>query len=197
MRTVVPAILILAAAACGGSSKKPAAPVEPVTEAPAAPPVEKVVEPEPPPPPPPAHWMATAPMTPIKGAKVKAFTVAFEQTEGEAMSAKADGITGLKAGAYHFVVHAGEACGKNAKEAGGIWAEAGPALPLVVVRGTAPALALDATELTLDGERAITGHTLVLHADKRGQPGAVLACGSIIATSGDADSAGDDDGGDE
>jgi hypothetical protein len=33
--------------------------------------------------------------------------------------------------------------------------------------------------LQLDGDGTIVGHTLVLHDDKKGKPGKVLACGPI------------------
>jgi hypothetical protein len=36
-------------------------------------------------------------------------------------------------------------------------------------------------EPELDGDGAIVGHTLVLHADAKGKPGRPLACGAIVS----------------
>ena len=182
VKHVVSLVSLSAMIACGGSSKPPTSP----GTATSAPPAEEVVAepappPEPEPPPPPPQWTASAALAPVKGAKVKPFTVELVQTEGEATTASVDAIGGLKAGGYQLVVHEGAACGKNATAAGPIWADAGAGLALAATRGVEPSLAEATTELALDGERTVIGRTLVLHADKRGRPGKALACGPIIS----------------
>ncbi|MBL8622342.1 MAG: hypothetical protein JNK64_13600 [Myxococcales bacterium] len=190
MKHVASLIALSALIACGGSAKPPAS-LGTATSAPPA--EEEVAEPAPPPepdPPPPPQWTASAALTPVKGAKVKPFTVELVQTDGEATTASVEAIAGLKLGGYQLVVHEGDACGKNAAGAGPIWADAGAGIALTATRGVAPSLAAATTDLALDGERTIIGRTLVLHADQRGRPGKALACGPIISgTAPDPDAA--------
>lgn len=190
------AFLIVAAAACGGSKKaetlgtsNTAPPAEPTAP-------EPPTEPEPPPPPPPQVWTAEAALAPVKGAKVKPFTIAFAQTEGEGATATMEALAGLKAGRYHLVVHEGSACGKNATGAGDAWADAGGVIELTAAKGAPAALAGEAVTLNLGGDQAVVGHALVLHDDKKGQPGKALACGVIALTEDDdAGAAADPDAG--
>lgn len=191
---LVPLLLILVA--CGSSSPRSASlgrsnPTPPVEDDEPAPP-RRPAKPEPPPPPP-QQWAAGASLAPVKGGKVKRFTVALSQTEGEPTAAQSDPIVGLKPGRYHLAVHDGATCGKNAAAAGPVWADAGAPLVIDVVRGATPTIAVDDSDLKLDGDGAIVGHALVLHADRRGAPGKALACGVVELIELDGDS----DGGDE
>lgn len=172
---------MLAATACGGGPK-PSAPIGTASseDLPEEVGPETAPEPEPPPPPPPPQmWQASASLQPLRGSKVKPFTVVFTQTEGEATVGNTEGIGGLKAGTYHLVVHEGSACGKNGAEAGPIWEDAGAGINLTVGKGVQAALQDEATDLWLAGERSIVDRTLVLHADKRGAPAKALACGIV------------------
>ncbi|MCB9564265.1 MAG: superoxide dismutase family protein [Kofleriaceae bacterium] len=190
-------------AGCGGASHKktssePAPP--PVAEEPEE--EEEAEPPPPPPPPPPQQWHARAALTPVKGSKMKAAVVRFDQTEGEGVQIASEGpLAGLKAGTYHVVIHEGAECGKNAAKVGPAWAEAAAAVLTVTATKAEPgALEAGDVELMLDGETSIIGHTLVVHADKKGKVGAAEACGviePIADDDGDADAGGDDDDGDE
>lgn len=163
----------LVVAACGGN--KPAAPKAPPVDTPT--PVEHAEAPPPPPAEkPPVIHHAKAEMTPTKGSKLEPFVVGFMQREGDNALVSADLPVGVKPGTYHYVIHDGAECAKP----GAPWAETKDAeLRLVVLEDLTGAL--DNIELAahLDGEQAITMHTLVLHDDKKGKPGKPLACGAI------------------
>ncbi len=198
-------VSFLVCAACGGSKKPVAAPADDRVVEKRAPRPEPEEEPEPPPPPPPQQWHAAATLAPVKGSKMKAATVRFAQTEGENVHVTSDGpFAGLGAGVYHLVIHEATDCGKNATKAGPAWAEADQvALMITVGKGkaaTPPTLDEMDVALMLDGDVAIIGRTLVLHADKKGAPAKAVACGTIMldeTASGDGDDGdGDDDDGD-
>jgi hypothetical protein len=171
--------------ACGGgATKKP--PPTPVVNAPP----EDVEEPEPPPeeepepPPPPLEWTARAELAPVKGVKLKAATVMFHQVDGEGTTVSSDApLSGLAAGTYHLVVHEGADCGKNAARIGGMFEPAAGVALTVAVTKKEPGAVEGEVDFTLDGEDSIAGHTLVLHADKKGAPGKVAACGAIVLDS--------------
>lgn len=177
-----PILLAFVLAACGGSSQpKPVAPPAPVVDETeelgsgdldSAPPVVDEL-------PPPPEWEVTATLVPVKGTKLAPAVVTFTQTEGEGTRVVAS-LEGLKPGLYHLAVHAATTCGKNATKAGAIWDEAAGAVVTVEVAKGAPGV-LDTIDvpLQLDGEYAIVGHALVLHADKKGKPGKAVACGEI------------------
>lgn len=185
---------LLVAAACGGKSKgaSPPPPGPPVEEEVAA---EPEPAPEPEPPPPPQQWSATATLTPVKGAAVKVAVVRFSQTEGEGTAvATTAPLAGLKAGTYRLVIHESAECGKNATKVGPVWAEvADVAFEIVVAKGAAGELDQSDVAITLDGDGAIVGRTLVLHAVTKGKLGKVLACGSIAADEAPADDLADGD----
>lgn len=181
-------ISILAIVACGGKKPPPAEPKEPeaddkpATAAEDKPAAEPEPAAEPAPPPAPKSWKAQADLAPNKGAKLKGATVTFAQQEGQPVAVASTGwFDGIKAGKYHLLVHQGADCGKNAAKAGK--ALDGGDIPFTATKGT-DSLAVDpVASLQLDGDRAIVGHTLVLHDDKRGKPGKALACGTIGAGS--------------
>ena len=162
-------------AACGGSAPNQA-PVEPVK------PVEKEQEAPPPPPakePEPVILHAKAEMTPAKGSKLEAFVVGFMQRQGDNALVLADLPVGVKAGTYRYVIHAGGECGKP----GAAWAETKDVeLKLVVLEDLTGAIENTEVAAHLDGEQSLVGHTLVLHEDKKGKPGKVLACGPIVTS---------------
>jgi len=178
-------------AACGGGKSKSSTTTTPMedettpsdtstTTPEAAPATEPTPAPEPPPPPPPKEFAAKAELAPVKGSKMKAATVSFSQTENQQAAVKAEGITGLKPGKYHLVIHEAADCGPNATKVGAAWATAAnTTLDVAVAKGTPGALDQSGLDLMLDGENTIVGHTLVLHADKKGKPGKTLACGPI------------------
>lgn len=172
-------------AACGGgSTPRPAAPAPPPDEEDepvVASEDDRVAEVEELPPPP-RTWRAEATLAPVSGVKLEPAAVAFTLTEGDGGARVAAELVGLKAGTYHLVVHDGAACGKNAKQAGRIWADAaGAAVSVQVARGTPGTIDSSDLPLMLDGESTIVGRTLVLHADKRGKPGKAVACGEITS----------------
>lgn len=175
-------MLAVAFAACGGGSRKP------TTPPPDPGPVEEdlddaePVDEEPPPPPPPLEWSAQAELAPVKGAKLKPAAISFHQVEGEGVQVTSGALNGLAPGVYHVVVHEGADCGKNAARMGGVWEPAaGASLTVKVAKGQAAAIDQQ-VDLTLDGEDSIVGHTIALHADKKGTPGKAVACGAIVAT---------------
>lgn len=178
MRVLLFAMVLPLLGACGGPGKRAHAP--PPSKAPlpseddeptAAPaPVKK--------PPPPKNWFAKAALTPVKGARVKPFLVAFSQEEGADTKLVADPILNLKAGAYHVVIHDGAACGPNGTKAGA--ARAG-GVSFAIAKDGSGGLEPAMTQLALDGDDSIIGHTIVLHQDKKGGPGKILACGAIEA----------------
>jgi len=187
--TILMSILVIAA--CGGKKPEPVEPKEPAEPEPAAPVAEskKAPEPEPekapepPPPPPPKSWHAEAALTPVKGAKLKAATITFSQTEGQPVSVGSTGwFDGIKAGKYHLVVHEAAACGANATKAGKAMASAD--IAFAAAKGMESLDVGKVETIQLDGDGAIVGHTLVLHDDKKGKPGKALACGPIAAAPG-------------
>ncbi|MBE7453760.1 MAG: superoxide dismutase family protein [Kofleriaceae bacterium] len=180
MKQLVLIVSCLALVACGGSKKAAVEPT-PVAKVPAPEP-----EPEPEPVPPPQEWSASAALAPVKGAKLKPGAVRLTQTEGEGVRVVTT-LTGLAAGTYHLVVHESADCGKNATKIGPAFGPAAEvALAVAVAKGKAGELDT-MVELQLDGDDAIVGRTLVVHADKKGKPGAVVACGPIVLDADDAD----------
>jgi Cu/Zn superoxide dismutase len=160
--------------ACGGGTKEVKPPVAPTP----APVVKAEPEPPPPPPPPPKRFSAEAALTPVRGVKMTAATVSFSQTEGESTKVTTE-IEGLKAGKYHVVVHESAECGPNAKKAGPVWPGAASVeLGFTVLKGAIGELD-ETVALPIDGDTSIVGHTVVVHLDKKGQPGKVVACGTI------------------
>jgi Cu/Zn superoxide dismutase len=181
MKHALIVVASLAASGCGHkASPPPVAPAPPAEEAAPEPPPA----PAPPPPPPPKAWHAHAALTPVKGAKLKAATVSFAQTEGETLHVAMDAaFEGLKPGTYHLVIHEAAACGPNATKAGKAWPTV---VDVVVAKGANEPLSQDVADLALDGDAAIAGHTLAIHDDKKGKPGKALACGPITADEPDA-----------
>jgi hypothetical protein len=168
-------ISVVALAACGGKKSEPAQPKPEPAPAPTPPAPEPAPEP-PPPPPPPKSWNAEAELTPIKGARIKGTTVTFAQTEGRPTAvASKSWFDGIKSGPYHLVVHDGAACGPNGTKAG----KPGTDIPFVATAGMDRLDVGEMESLQLDGDGTVVGHTLVLHDDKKGKPGRVLACGTI------------------
>jgi len=161
-------------AACGGS-KKPAAESPP----PVADKKEPAPEQPPPEPPKPTHFSAKAALTPVKGAKIEAGTVTFEQDEGADTKVVSE-FSGLKAGTYHLVIHEGSECGPNATKAGPAWKGATAAKMMFKAGKEQPGnISEEGIKLMVGGEAPIVGQTLVLHDDKKGAPGKALACGTI------------------
>ena len=180
MRTIVISVYLLAA--CGGSKKAPEPP--PVV---AEKPAEPAAPPEPAAPAEPAvpkNFTAKAALEPVKGAKMPPGTVSFAQQQGSDTSVTSS-FEGLKAGKYHLVIHDGSECGPNATKAGPPW-KGGDAVKLTFAVGKDQPGNIEETgvKLMLDGVAPIVGQTLVLHGDKKGQPGKALACGTIEAVGG-------------
>jgi hypothetical protein len=176
-------ISFLAIVACGGGKKPPPAapkepepePAAPVAETKPAPEPEPEPAPEPPPPPPPAALHAQAELAPVKGVKIKAVTVTFTQQGTDPVAIGSTGwFDGIKAGKYHLVVHGGDACGAKAGK------PMGSDIAFTATKST-DSLTVAPVALSIEGEGAIVGHPLVLHADKKGKPGKALACGMIAA----------------
>jgi Cu/Zn superoxide dismutase len=179
-------ISILAIAACGGKQPPPAEPKQPEPEpAPApepkpAPEPEPAPAPEPPPPPAPKTLYAQAALLPVKGAKIKGATVTFTQEGDQPVAVASNGwFDGLKPGKYHLVVHEATECGPNATKAG----KPMPTADVVfsATKGMDALTIAQAATIQLQGDAAILGHALVLHADAKGKPGKALACGAIAA----------------
>lgn len=195
--------LALVTACTRGAADAPPPLDTPPSEPPAVPAEvapEPVPEPEPEPPPPPQRWAAEAALTAVKGSKLKPTTIRFTQTEGESTHVVALApLAGLKPGTYHLVVHEGSECGKNAKGAGAPWPEAMRVdLQVVVTKKQPGALDEPDVAMPLDGDASIIGRTLVVHADKKGQPAAAVACGPIVEAAPDDGDPGDDgDAGDD
>jgi hypothetical protein len=181
---------LLAVGACGGKKPEPVEPKEPEPE-----PAAEVAapEPEPEPPPPPRSWRAQAEMTAAKGAKLKGTTVTFVQTEGSPVTVTSTGwFDGIKSGKYHLVVHEAAACGPNGTKAG---KAGGGDIEFVAAKGMETLDIGEVNAIQLDGDGTIVGRTLVLHDDKKGKPGKILACGAISAVEdGEADEEGEEDG---
>ncbi len=177
---------ILAVAACGGGKKaEPTTPKEsegeaaPVAESKPAPQPEPA--PEPAPPPAPKSWHAQAELQPVKGAKLKGTTVTFSQEEGAEVVVGSNGwFDGIKPGKYHLVVHEAADCGTNATKAGKPMATTD--MPLTAAKGQENVDVGKVATIQLNGDGAIVGHALVLHADQKGKPGKALACGPIASS---------------
>ena len=189
MKNFTTLFTVLAFAACGGSKPAPASieppPVEepaPVAAAEPTPAPEAPPPVAPPAPPPPKVTKAKAELTPVKGQKFKAATVTLSQKEGDSTSelVSSAGFEGLKAGSYHLVVHSGAECGPNATRAGTVFA--GATAPIgFKADASGGAIEVPAAAVQLEGEQAVTGKVLVLHADKGGKAGKALACGPITS----------------
>lgn len=187
MKHMTTLITILAIAACGGS--KPPPPAEPkeaepepapAAETKPAPEPEPAAESEPAPAPAPKSWNARAQLAPIKGTKIKGTTVTFAQQEGQPVELGSMGwFDGIKPGKYHLVVHEGADCGASAAKAGKPIATSDIAFS--ATKGVDSLSVQPSSAISLDGDAAIVGHTLVLHADAKGKPGRALACGPIAA----------------
>ncbi|MGE5181482.1 MAG: superoxide dismutase family protein [Acidobacteriota bacterium] len=192
--------MFLVLAACGGGKKsntttpstgaamdkkdEPAEPAE--AEKPAEP--AKPAEPEKPPAPKMFH--AKASLTPVKGAKVKAATITFEEEEGKpATVTSSASLEGLKAGKYHLTVHDAKDCGPNATKAGKPFAPAASADVAVEAKKDGAKVDASDVDVKLNGDDSIVGHVLVLSADKKGKPGKALACGPITASDDEDDAA--------
>jgi Cu/Zn superoxide dismutase len=175
-------ISILLLAACGGS-KKPApapAPEPEPTPAPvaAAPEPAPAPAPAPPPAPEPKVTKAKADLTPSKSSKFKAATITFAQPEGGSVTVASTGwFDGLKPGTYHLVVHDGADC----KKPGAAFKAAATADMTFKADKDSSNVDVGGVAISLLGDTGVTGHVLVLTADKKGKPGATLACGVIAA----------------
>ena len=180
-------IPLLAIAACGGNRPEPVEPKEPepapAPEAKAAPEPEPAPAPEPPPPPPPPApktLYAQAALLPVKGAKIKGATVTLTQEGDQPVAIGSNGwFDGIKPGKYHLVVHESTDCGPNATKAGKPMAAAD--VLFTAAKGMDALNLPQVAQLQLQGDTAVLGHTLVLHADAKGKLGKALACGSIAA----------------
>jgi Cu/Zn superoxide dismutase len=131
-------------------------------------------------PPPPKQFMAQVELAPIKGLKMKSVTIKLTQEEGKTATVSEAEIEGLKPGKYQLVVHESAECGANGTKAGKVF-EQTAAMPIAVeVTKDAPGKIESAdVAVKLDGDQSIVGKTLVLHEDKAGKPGKVVACGAI------------------
>src|SRR5688500_568499 len=125
-------VLFLAANACSRRDNTPVAVPQPQPEqetmtavtptpepAPEAAP-ETAAEPiVPPPTPPPQMCAAQVELAPVKGQKMAAVVVKFQQEEGKPATASADtALEGMQAGTYHLVIHEAAECGTDGKKAG-------------------------------------------------------------------------------
>lgn len=189
MKNFTTLFAVLALAACGGSKPAPA-PIEPPPMEAPPPPVSAdpapAAEPAPPPPapvaPPPKVTKAKAELTPVKGQKFKPATVMLSQKEGDATSdvSAPGGFEGLKAGAYHLVVHSGAECGPNGTKAGAVFP--GASAPIgFTAEASGGGIDVPTAAVQLEGDQSVTGKVLVLHADKAGKAGKALACGPITS----------------
>lgn len=168
--------------ACGGSKKPVAEETPPVAE---TKPVEKQEAEAPPPaaePAVPKTKGAKAALTPLKGAKQPPGTVTFAQGDAEETTNITSDFEGLRPGTYHLVIHDGSECGDNGDKAGGPWKGAESiSLAFKVGRGQPGNLDESGVKLMLSGVAPIVGQTIMLHEDKKGQPGKAIACGTIDA----------------
>ena len=189
-------VLFLAVVAC---SKRDSTPVampqpqpeqEPMASAMPTPAPEPAAEPTPapatdpvvPPTTPPAKMFAAqVELAPLKGQKLKAVTIKFQQEEGKPASASAESaLEGMKAGKYHLVIHEAAECGTDGKKAGKIW-DATASAPITVEIKKDQPNTIEASDVAfnLDGDQSITNRTLVMHEDKAGKPGKAIACGVV------------------
>jgi hypothetical protein len=128
---------------------------------------------------PPEEWRATVTLEPVHRATLRPLVLTMTQVEGEGVRIVSQTpIEGLGRGVYHLVVHEGRACGRNATKVGAPFEAAAVDMPVVVMKGETPTID-DYYDLMLDGRWSIVGRTLVLHADRKGQPGKALGCGTI------------------
>jgi hypothetical protein len=174
-------LLVTLAAACGGGKKavdEPPAVADTPRESsgdPPAPPEMAAAEPAAA-----TSIGAKAALEPVKGAKQPPGTVTFTQgIEGTSVTSD---FQGLRPGRYHLVVHDGNECGESAAKAGPPWKGAEGVKLSFGVGGDEPGNIEESNVgLRLDGVAPIIGQTLALHDDKKGQPGKILACGTIDA----------------
>jgi Cu/Zn superoxide dismutase len=180
MRTIALLVIVVA---CGGSKKPVADETPPVAATPK--PVERQ-EPEDPTfdngPEAPKTTGAKAALAPLKGAKQPPGTVTFAQGDEASTTNITSDFEGLRPGTYHLVIHDGSECGDNGDKAGGPWKGAeGISLKFKVGRDQAGNLDESGVKLMLSGVAPIVGQTIMLHEDKKGQPGKAIACGTIDA----------------
>ena len=190
-------LFALALAACGGGKKEPAKPEakEEAATPPEAKDEAKADKAETPPPPEekkeaapePKTWKATAALEAFKGTKVKATTVSLTQEEGKDTSVQSDGwFEGLAKGTYRLVVHEGSECGANGKKAGAVWKGSAEAdLSMTAGKDKKANIDSNGIKLPLGGDGSVVGKTLALHADAKGKPGKMLACGKIEKAGGE------------
>jgi hypothetical protein len=181
-------------AACGGRDTQQTTPTampmpeaepppveEPIAEAPepAPPPVEE--EELPPVAPPPRMMAAQAELRPVRGQKLQPVVIRFQQAEGQTARVVAESsFEGLRPGKYHLLVHESAECGANAAKIGPVWERTASApIALEATKDTPATIEEGDVAFELEGDAAITDRTLVLHADQRGKPGRVIACGEI------------------
>jgi predicted small lipoprotein YifL len=163
-------------AACGGNKtpvEEPPPVVETRPEEPPLPPTSPTPES-----PVSANLGAKAALQPVKGAKQPPGTVTL--TQANDVTSVVSDFEGLRPGRYHLVVHDGTECGDNATKAGDPWKGAESVKLSFVVGGDEPGNVDESgVALKLDGVAPVIGQTLALHEDKKGQPGKILACGTI------------------
>jgi hypothetical protein len=175
----IAALVSLASLASCGGTKQPVEEPPPVVE------TSREAPPEPPPPPAVEAPVATnlgakAALQPVKGAKQPPGTVTL--TQANDVTSVVSDFEGLRPGRYHLVVHDGTECGDNATKAGDPWKGAESVKLSFVVGGSEPGNIDESNvALKLDGVAPVIGQTLALHDDKKGQPGKILACGTIDA----------------
>jgi Cu/Zn superoxide dismutase len=178
MIRIAPLVSLASLASCGGSTKpveEPPPVVETQREAPPAPTPAPASEPAAS-----KNLGAKAALQPVKGAKQPPGTVTL--TQASDVTSVVSDFEGLRPGRYHLVIHDGTECGENATKAGDAWKGAeGVKLSFVVGSGEAGNLEESGVALKLDGVAPVIGQTLALHDDKKGQPGKILACGTIDA----------------
>jgi hypothetical protein len=116
-------------------------------------------------------------LTPSKSAKFKPATITFAQPEGGAVAVASSGFDGIKAGTYHLVVHDGADC----KKPGAALKAAATADMTFKAAKDSSSVDVGGVAINLVGDAGVSGHVLVLTDDKKGKPGATLACGPIVA----------------
>jgi Cu/Zn superoxide dismutase len=128
------------------------------------------------------EWWASAEIVPFKGVRMSPVSIVFFQAEGSPTRARSEeSVQRLRPGTYHLVVHTRGDCGSRASSAGPPLDGGTTFAPIVVPRkGPSPAVASDDLPFALAGDDTVTGHALVLHADRHGRPGKPIACGLIV-----------------
>jgi Cu-Zn family superoxide dismutase len=170
--------------------------MEPIAEAPAEPAAVEAPAPAPAPePPPPPAPSASAELKSIPG-DAPIGTIRFEKQDAAiAISAQ---FTGLKAGGHAMYIHENGDCGKKGKAAGGHLnptkskhggigspvRHAGDFGDVVADDAGAAAFASSTDSITIEAEGAdsVVGKAIILYAkpdNKKGSPGAPIACGVI------------------